>query len=76
MRQFHLNNKVVHQYQNLDVGYRDHVYLLDKNFDKLPESIKVDGYFYLQPLSKVPKDSKQPWFAHLYLLEKTSCHQW
>ena len=27
MRQFHLNNKVVHQYQNLDAGYRDHVQL-------------------------------------------------
>ena len=65
MRQFHLNNKIVHQYQNLEVGCHDHVYILDKYFDKLPDSAKVDGYFYLRPLLKVPEDSKKPWFAHL-----------
>ena len=41
MRQFHLNNKVVHQYQSLDAGYRDHVYILDKCFDKLQKLIDI-----------------------------------
>ena len=66
MQQFYLINKVVHQYQNLDVGYHDHVYILDKYFDKLPESAKVDGYFYLRLLSKISKDSKYPWFPYLH----------
>ena len=43
MRQFHLNNEVVYKFQKLDVGYCD-VYILDKYFDRLPESAKV-GYF-------------------------------
>ena len=65
MRDFHLNNKIVHQYQNLDAGYQDHVFILDKYFSKLPDSAKVDGYFYLRALLKVPEDPRKPWFAHL-----------
>ena len=29
MRDFHLNNKIVHLYHNLDAGYQDHVFILD-----------------------------------------------
>ena len=49
MRQFHLSNEVMYQYQNLDVGCHDHVYTLDKYFDKLLGSAKVDGYFIYDP---------------------------
>lgn len=52
--------------------YVDHVYILDKYFDKLPESAKIDD---LQPLSNVPRNAKHPWFAYLPV-GKTSIHQW
>ena len=47
MRHFHLSNEVMYQY--LDVGCRDHVYTLDKYFDKFLGSAKVDGYFIYDP---------------------------
>ena len=66
MRQFHLNNKVVHQYQKLNVGYRDHVCILDKFLISFQRVQKLmDIFTYLRPLSKAPKDSKKPWFTHL-----------
>ena len=75
MKQFHLNNKVVHQYQNLGAGCHDHVYILDKYFNKLPESAKVDGYYYLQPLPKALKIQRDHGLP-IYLWEKISCHRW
>ena len=40
MRDFRLNNKIVHQHQNLDAGYCDHFFILDKYFmiNKLSDS--------------------------------------
>ena len=46
--QLNVENKIVHQYQDLSLGARCHVAPLDMYFSKLPET---DDIFYVRPVS-------------------------
>lgn len=62
LKQLHLENKVVHQYETPECGERCHVSLLDKYISKLsPEALDAD-VFYLRPLAK-PADASKPWYS-------------
>ena len=43
--QLDVSHKVVHQFENTELGERCHVFLLDKYLSKLPESAKENDVF-------------------------------
>ena len=55
-------NKIVSIYQNLSIGERCPVFLIDLYFSKFPQPPDKFDYFYLKPLSTTPADSTKPWF--------------
>ena len=63
LKELHLNNKVVTQYENPEAGSRDHVYSLDKYFAKLPSDVWDKDNFYVRPLPSIPTDPQKPWFT-------------
>ena len=61
--QLDVSHKIVHQFENSDLGERCHVFLLDKYLAKLPESAIEQDIFYLRPLAKITKEENVPWFS-------------
>ena len=60
--QLNVENKVVHQYQDLTLGERCHVALLDAYFSKLPEG----DIFYVRPVSDAQfAANPEKWFTSL-----------
>ena len=57
----HLENKVVHQYQNLSGSGSCYVQILDAYCGKLPLQAKERHVFYLMP-NKLADQSK-PWYS-------------
>ena len=62
-KSFHIENKVVCQYQNLSGSGPCHVQILDTYFSKLPPQAKEKDAFYLTP-NKVIGESKS-WYSQV-----------
>ena len=63
LAQLRVSNKVVPVFAIPEAGTRCHVYILDMYYEKVPSSCLSGECFYLQPLSKIPKVDKSPWFT-------------
>ena len=62
-KQFHLDNKIVQQFENPEAGSRDHVRILDLYFTKVPRDALEKDNLYVRPLESVPRDPQKPWFT-------------
>ena len=71
MCQLDVCHKVVHQFENVALGERCHVLLLDQYFSKLPQSTKEMDVFYLRPVSKIPNKPSAPWFSQVLIGKNT-----
>ena len=58
LAQLRVSNRVVPVFAIPEAGTRCHVYILDMYYEMVPSSCLSGEYFYLQPLSNIPKDDK------------------
>ena len=70
--QLNVENKVVHQYQDLQAGNRCHTYLLHLYISKVPEKAIEQDVFYVCPLPKVSSDPLAPWYTSVPIGKKRS----
>ena len=62
LKQLHLDNKIVPQYETLESKEQCHVEILDIYLLKLPPGALQLDAFYLRPLQK-PVDPSKPWYS-------------
>lgn len=62
--QLNVENKVVVQYAQPDLGERCHVYLLRLYLSKLPKCAIERDLFYWKACSCIPDDPDKPWFIN------------
>ena len=60
--QLNLENKVVVQYAQAQLGERCHVYLLKLYLSKLPKCAVEQDAFYWKPRKEIPPDD-EPWYT-------------
>ena len=58
-----LENKVVHQFENVKNPEKCHVRILDKYLSLIPQEAYKSDVFYLTPLASKPADPSKPWFT-------------
>ena len=70
-KQLNLENKLVPQYAQPEMGERCHVSLLRSYLSKLPESAFERDIFYLKPKACAPFSPLEPWYTNVALGHNT-----